>query len=91
MEHIFEPANPQLLILNCPTVGVDVGSKSQIHEIVKDLARKGIGIIVISDDIGEVMSLCSRILVMKKGRIVRETNRTEMTVAQLEEYLTKEE
>ena len=83
--------NPQLLILNCPTVGVDVGSKSQIHEIVKDLARKGIGIIVISDDIGEVMSLCSRILVMKKGRIVRETNRTEMTVAQLEEYLTKEE
>ncbi len=83
--------NPQLLILNCPTVGVDVGSKSQIHEIVKDLARKGIGVIVISDDIGEVMSLCSRVLVMKKGRIVRETDRTRMTVPQLEEYLTKEE
>jgi len=83
--------NPQLLILNCPTVGVDVGSKSQIHEIVKDLARKGIGVIVISDDIGEVMSLCSRVLVMKKGRIVSETDRTKMTVPQLEEYLTKEE
>ncbi|MBQ8670620.1 MAG: sugar ABC transporter ATP-binding protein [Oscillospiraceae bacterium] len=83
--------NPRLLILNCPTVGVDVGSKSQIHEIVKDLARKGIGVIVISDDIGEVMSLCSRVLVMKKGRIVRQTNRTEMTVSQLEDYLTKEE
>ena len=83
--------NPRLLSLNCPTVGVDVGSKSQIHEIVKDLARKGIGVIVISDDIGEVMSLCSRVLVMKKGRIVRQTNRTEMTVSQLEDYLTKEE
>ena len=83
--------NPQLLILNCPTVGVDVGSKSQIHEIVKDLARKGIGVIVISDDIGEVMSLCSRVLVMKKGRIVSETDRTKMTVPELEEYLTKEE
>jgi len=83
--------NPQLLILNCPTVGVDVGSKSQIHEIVKDLARQGIGVIVISDDIGEVMSLCSRVLVMKKGRIVSETDRTKMTVPELEEYLTKEE
>ena len=48
-------------------------------------------LIVISDDIGEVMSLCSRVLVMKKGRIVRQTNRTEMTVSQLEDYLTKEE
>ena len=75
---------PRLLILNCPTVGVDVGSKSQIHEEVKKLARSGIGIIVISDDIGEILTLCSRVLLMKNGRVARELLSSETTVAQLE-------
>lgn len=75
---------PRLLILNCPTVGVDVGSKSQIHEEVKKLARGGIGIIVISDDIGEILTLCSRVLLMKNGRVARELLSSETTVAQLE-------
>ena len=79
--------NPKLLILNCPTVGVDVGSKHQIHEVVKGLARKGIGIIVISDDIGEIVTLCNRILVMKNGRVTREVQSGEVTAAELEEYL----
>ena len=75
---------PRLLILNCPTVGVDVGSKNQIHEVVKKLARSGIGIIVISDDIGEILTLCNRVLLMKNGRVVREIQSGETTVEQLE-------
>ena len=75
---------PRLLILNCPTVGVDVGSKNQIHEIVKKLAREGMGIIVISDDIGEIVTLCSRVIIMKDGRLVKEVNSADTTVEALE-------
>ncbi len=79
--------HPKILILNCPTVGVDVGSKHQIHQVVKGLARKGIGIIVISDDIGEIVTLCNRILVMKNGEVRREVQSKEVTVSELEQYL----
>ncbi|MDX2141079.1 MAG: sugar ABC transporter ATP-binding protein [Chloroflexota bacterium] len=65
-------AKPQILILNGPTVGVDVGSKEELHQIIKDLAHKGMGIIVISDDIPELMATCNRILLMRRGRIGEE-------------------
>ncbi len=61
--------NMKVLILNGPTVGVDIGSKHDIHEILKSLARSGLGIIVISDDLPEVLTLCNRVLVMKSGRL----------------------
>ena len=83
--------HPKLLILNCPTVGVDVGSKQQIHQVIKSLARKGIGIIVISDDIGEIVTLCNRILVMKKGEVRREVLSSTVTAEELEQYLISAE
>jgi simple sugar transport system ATP-binding protein len=64
--------NLDVLVLNGPTVGVDIGSKHDIHGILQDLANKGMGIIIISDDLPEVVENCSRILVMKSGRIVSE-------------------
>lgn len=60
--------NPDLLILNGPTVGVDVGSKSDIHKILHDLASKGVGIIIISDDLQELIQNCNKIIVMKNGK-----------------------
>jgi simple sugar transport system ATP-binding protein len=63
---------PRVLILNGPSVGVDVGSKSDIHDIIRDLASEGIGIIVISDDLPELLGTCHRILVMREGAIVDE-------------------
>lgn len=63
---------PSVLILNGPSVGVDVGSKAEIHDIIRDLANTGIGIIVISDDLPELLATCHRILVMKEGAIVEE-------------------
>lgn len=65
-------SNPRILILNGPTVGVDVGSKAEIHAIIRELARQGVGIILISDDIPEVLHNCNRILLMRKGRITEE-------------------
>jgi simple sugar transport system ATP-binding protein len=63
---------PRVLILNRPTVGVDVGSKAGIHEIVMELAAAGVGIIVVSDELPELMRICDRILVMRAGRLVAE-------------------
>jgi simple sugar transport system ATP-binding protein len=63
---------PRLLILNGPSVGVDVGSKAEIHGIVADLAARGLGVIVISDDLPELLATCHRILVMKGGRVTDE-------------------
>jgi len=63
---------PRVLILNGPTVGVDVGSKAEIHDIIARLANAGMGIIVISDDLPEILAACDRILVMQAGRVVEE-------------------
>jgi simple sugar transport system ATP-binding protein len=63
---------PKILILDGPTVGIDVAAKSAIHEIIRKLAREGMGIIVISDEVAEVFHNCNRILVMHKGRLVDE-------------------
>ena len=64
--------SPRILILNGPTVGVDIGSKADIHAIIADLAERRLGVIVISDDLPELIGCCHRILVMKEGRIVEE-------------------
>jgi simple sugar transport system ATP-binding protein len=68
---------PRILILNGPTVGVDVGSKADIHAIIAGLAAEGMGVIVISDDIPELLAACDRILVMQSGRVIEEVARAD--------------
>ncbi len=63
---------PKILILDGPTIGIDVAAKRAIHEIIRSLAKSGIGIIIISDEVPEVIPNCNRILLMRKGRIVGE-------------------
>ena len=65
-------ADPKLIILDEPTKGVDVGSKAQIYEIMSDLASKGMGILMISSEMPEVMNMSDRIYVMSEGRISAE-------------------
>jgi len=64
--------HPKVLIMNGPTVGVDVGSKAEIHHLVRNLAKEGTGVLLISDDIPELMRTCNRILLMRRGKIVDE-------------------
>jgi simple sugar transport system ATP-binding protein len=64
--------NPKVLILNGPTIGVDVGSKHDIHLLIAELARRGTAIIVVSDDLPEVLSICHRVIVLAAGRISHE-------------------
>lgn len=81
---------PDVLILNGPTVGVDIGSKHDIHEILRELAAKGMAIIIISDDIPEIISNCNRILLMKAGRIEEELDPAVVTESALAELMTRE-
>ena len=60
--------DPDILILDEPTAGIDIGSKSEIIRLVRDLARAGKGVIVISSELSELLTACDRILVMADGR-----------------------
>ncbi|HVY93211.1 MAG TPA: sugar ABC transporter ATP-binding protein, partial [Bryobacteraceae bacterium] len=71
--------NPKVLILDEPTQGVDVGSKSEIHGIMMDLAEKGLAIVMISSELPEVLGMSDRIIVMHAGRIAGELSRAEAT------------
>jgi simple sugar transport system ATP-binding protein len=62
----------KILILNGPTVGIDISAKLEVHEKVRELARKGMAVLLISDDLPELAAVCRRILVMRQGRIVKE-------------------
>jgi ABC-type sugar transport system ATPase subunit len=69
----------RILIVDEPTQGVDVGAKSEIHRILRELAIQGVAVIVISSDLPEVLSISDRILVMRAGRIVGELGSSEAT------------
>ncbi|RDU99769.1 sugar ABC transporter ATP-binding protein [Trinickia dinghuensis] len=75
--------DPRVLILHGPTVGVDVGSKDIIYRIMQSLSEHGIGIVLISDDLPELLQNCDRILMMSKGRVTGEYEAQGLTEAEL--------
>ena len=81
----------KVLILNGPTVGVDVGSKEQIHGIIQDLTRKNdLAVLMISDDMPELAANCNRVLCMREGRITGELSGAALTEEALDAALSKE-
>lgn len=77
--------NPKVLILDSPTVGVDVGARAEIYKIVHDLADEGLAILLISDEVSEVHFNADRILHMVGGRIVAEYDPRRCSLKELEE------
>src|SRR5690606_7519135 len=71
--------NPKVILMDEPTRGIDVGAKSEIHRLLRDLARSGIGIIVISSELPELLGLCDRVLVIREGRVMGEVEGEAMT------------
>ena len=71
-------AGPDVLVLDEPTAGVDIGSKGEIVELVRAVADSGKGVIVMSSELAELLSLSDRILVMSGGRVVRTIDRAEI-------------
>ncbi|KWV56575.1 sugar ABC transporter ATP-binding protein [Rhizobium altiplani] len=74
---------PKLLVLHGPTVGVDVGSKDTIYRVIQGLAEAGMGLIIVSDDLPELLQNADRILVMNGGRVVAEMDAEQATEDQL--------
>ena len=62
-------SNPKVIIFDEPTKGIDVGTKSEIYKLMRQLARQGIGVLVVSSELPEILSTCDRILVMGEGQI----------------------
>jgi simple sugar transport system ATP-binding protein len=79
--------DPRILILDSPTVGVDVGNKQGIYEMIRELAGHGIGILLISDEIPEVYYTCDRVLHMRAGRVVGVHVPGEISEHELEEHV----
>jgi ABC-type sugar transport system ATPase subunit len=73
----------RVLIVDEPTRGVDVGAKAAIHALLDDLAKQGLGILLISSELPEVLHLSTRILVMREGRLVGELPRSQATQGSL--------
>ncbi|PKP74587.1 MAG: lipase [Alphaproteobacteria bacterium HGW-Alphaproteobacteria-6] len=78
---------PRLLILDSPTVGVDVGAREGIFAIIRDLAAQGLAILLISDEVPEVYFNADRVLHMAGGRLVGEYDPRQITLAELEERI----
>jgi len=84
-------AEPKIFILNGPTVGVDVKSKSEIHDIMKRLANQGLIIIMISDDVGEIFTTANRVIVMNDGKIAYEGNTKDISHEELYDKIIADE
>ncbi len=68
--------NKDILILDCPTRGVDIGVKSYIYEMMIDSKKRGISIVLISDELPEIIGMCDRLMIMKDGEVVKTLERS---------------
>ena len=62
---------PQVLLLDEPTRGIDVGAKSEIYDLIHALSQDGTAILMVSSELPELLGLCDRILVLREGRVIR--------------------
>jgi ribose transport system ATP-binding protein len=76
-------ARVRLLVLEEPTIGVDVGSKAEIYHLLQQSLREGLAVLLLSSDFEEVERICHRALVFSRGRVVSEIPRNELTIARL--------
>jgi putative multiple sugar transport system ATP-binding protein len=84
-------SNPEILILDEPTRGIDVGAKYEIYTIINRLASEGKGIILISSELPEILGVCDRIYVMRNGRIVGEVPAQEATQEVIMKFIMRKQ
>jgi ribose transport system ATP-binding protein len=83
-------SNPRVLIMDEPTRGIDVGAKAEVHALMSQLAQTGIGIIMISSELPEILGMSDRILVMSEGRVAAILDREEATQEKIMAYASGE-
>jgi ribose transport system ATP-binding protein len=69
----------KIILLDEPTRGVDVGTKVEIYQLINNLAEKGLGIVIVSSELGEISGMCDRAIVMKEGRVQGILERKDLT------------
>jgi inositol transport system ATP-binding protein len=79
---------PDILILDEPTRGIDVGAKYEIYKLMTDLVKEGKVVIMVSSELPELLGMCDRIYVMAKGTITGEISREDFTQEQIMKYAT---
>jgi ABC-type sugar transport system ATPase subunit len=77
---------PKVLILDEPTRGVDVGAKREIYAVIDDLAKAGMGVILVSSELEEILNLCDAVCVVRRGRIVKTLLRNELSQETIMQY-----
>jgi putative multiple sugar transport system ATP-binding protein len=81
--------DPDVLILDEPTRGIDVGAKYEIYSIINGLADEGKAVLVISSELPELIGLCDRIYTLAAGRITGEVSREQATQERLMQHMTR--
>ena len=81
-------ANPDVLILDEPTRGIDVGAKYEIYAVINKLAAEGKAVIFISSELPELLGMCDRIYTLTEGRLTGEVARADATQEELMRYMT---
>jgi ABC-type sugar transport system ATPase subunit len=71
--------DPRVLVLDEPTVGIDVGTKFEIRRLIRGIADRGVAVLLVTSEIEELEKLCNRVLVLFRGRIVRSLGAGEIT------------
>ena len=72
-------ASPKVLLLDEPTRGIDINAKKEIYAIIDELARSGLGVVMVSSELPEILAIADRILVLAEGRLTAEFARGEAT------------
>ena len=80
--------NPEILIVDEPTRGIDVGAKAEIHRLLSMMAKEGRAIIMISSELPEVMGMSDRIMVMHEGKITGEVSRKDANQTLIMQFAT---
>ena len=75
--------NPKILILDEPTKGIDVGAKKEIHTLIKELANRGVAIVLVSSELPEIIGMCHRAVVIREGKLVKVFKKEEFTEEKL--------
>jgi inositol transport system ATP-binding protein len=84
----FLAMEPQVLIVDEPTRGIDIGAKAEVHQLLRQLANGGAAVVVISSELPEILSLCDRIVTVKEGRITGDLPANEATEESLMKLMT---
>ena len=84
-------ASPEILFLDEPTRGIDVGAKYEIYTIINQLASEGKAIVLISSELPEILGVCDRIYVMRDGKIVGEMTASEASQEKVMKYIMTEQ